>query len=282
MAVLLMFLGCSQQPTLVEPKKAVQLVDLANTTVAITNLQGTSGGSGVIVSHNPHESFVLTNAHVCGVVENSGFVHTDYAKYLVESFAKSRVHDLCLIRVASDLHYSVLLAPHSPEIYTKSYVSGHPHLLPTIITEGHFSGRRTIQLMVGVRDCTKEDLQNPATRGFCIFFGQLPIFRNFDSQVISPTILPGSSGSGVYDSEGKLSGLVFAGTQGLSYAMIVPWEYIFNFFFLEEKFVQHPSNTLGLEDVNEGMSDQEKLKEEAEEFCLDNKNQEPCKVWLSN
>lgn len=207
--------------------------DKANVTVEVLRTDGHGGGTGVIINSTSKESFILTNNHVCEAISSGGLIVTDEgSSYPVVKYRQSKLHDLCMVSVAVDLHRKTQVANYSPEIYSDSEVSGHPHLMQTIITKGHFSGRSQISVVMGVRACTEEDLNSPNAI-YCILMGGMPIVKSFDAQLISPTIMSGSSGSAVYNSQGELSGLVFAGSGELSYAYIVPLEYVL--LFLEEE-----------------------------------------------
>lgn len=201
-------------------------------TVMITNIEGTGGGSGVVVENTQSESLILTNNHVCqgALAEGGKVVTVDKREHLVTGFYTSVEHDLCLVTVSSDLGASVTIAEKTPKMYEKATITGHPSLMPNVVTTGHFSGNEIIQLIVGVRKCTEKDADNPDAAEFCAFFGVAPIIRNFSSTAVSATIMPGSSGSAVLNENGELAGLVFAGKgRGLSYAYIVPLEAIQNF-----------------------------------------------------
>lgn len=203
-------------------------------TVMITNIAKNSGGSGVILQSNNSESLVLTNGHVCGVVKFGGIVTSSSGvPAFVTNYKVSKVHDLCLISVSSDLQAKTQLAYTPPKKYDKATISGHPRLLPNIVTFGHFSDKRIVQVMMGARDCTSEEYTNPDTALFCLLVGKLPVVRTFEAIVVSATIQPGSSGSGVFNSDHRLSALVFAGSGDLGYAMAVPYEYI-DFFINQE------------------------------------------------
>lgn len=229
-------------------------------TVMLTNMEGTGGGSGSIISTSPSESLILTNEHVCnGALKEGGKVSTFGGQtHLVTSFRVSEVHDLCLVRVASDLKNKVNISKKSPELYSKATITGHPSLMPNIITEGHFGGREIISFIVGFRKCTEKDLMtNPQ---FCIFFGGIPMYKHYEAQVVSALIMPGSSGSAVLNSLGEISGVVFAGKgRGLSYAYIVPVEAVIN--FIEKETKTNLNLNKSLSDLLEIMPmDKEKVK----------------------
>lgn len=201
-------------------------------TVMITNMAGTGGGSGVIIKNTPSESVVLSNKHVCdGLLKKGGKIKlVNGEEHVVTGYLTDIEHDLCALTVAADLKKSISIADKSPALYTEGTITGHPALMPNIITKGHFGGREIIQLIVGVRKCKESDMKNPNIAPYCLFFGLAPIVRNYESQVVSATIMGGSSGSAVLNDDGELAGLVFAGnTRGLSYAYIVPYESVKNF-----------------------------------------------------
>lgn len=201
-------------------------------TVMVTNIEGTTGGSGVVIRNNASESIILTNRHVCeGALKKGGKVRlVNGDQHMVTGFVTDVEHDLCLLTVAADLENSITLAGKAPKIYSEATVTGHPALMPNIITKGHFGGRQIISVIVGFRKCKDSDLKNPDNLFFCAFFGVIPIIRTYESQVVSATIMGGSSGSAVLNEDGELSGIVFAGNaRGLSYAYIVPFEAIKNF-----------------------------------------------------
>lgn len=203
-------------------------------TVMITNTQGNSGGSGVIIESSSTLSSVLTNAHVCGVVKFGGLVtNTSGVSGVVRSYKISEAHDLCLILVSSDLGANTSLAYSSPKKYDRATISGHPRLLPNILTFGHFSSKKIVQVMMGSRSCTESDYADPDKALFCMFTGHLPLIKTYEAIVVSATIQPGSSGSGVFTSDHKLGALVFAGSGDLGYALAVPFEYI-DFFLTRE------------------------------------------------
>jgi S1-C subfamily serine protease len=216
--------------------------DKAEATVAIVNLAENSGGTGVILDSGV-ESHILTNSHVCNVVKNGGLVVTDDGKkHVVVSYKQSNVHDMCLITVAGSLGTNTPVAATPSSLYSEAIISGHPSLLPTVITSGHFSNHTIGTVVIGFRECTKADLSTPAAV-YCVSMGGIPIIRSYDMQTVSATVKPGSSGSAVYNNNGEIAGLVFAGSRELDYAMIVPHEYIVQFLQLEVKTLpaQYPN-----------------------------------------
>lgn len=213
--------------------------DYAKTAVMITSNNMRSGGTGVILSSRPGASFILTNKHVCQLVQVGGKVITDDNKvYNVDSYRVYKKHDLCLVTVFKDLGVNIRVAEKAPEIYSASIVVGHPALLPTIITPGHFSQWRTISLIVDMKECDGTETGDEAI--MCVFTGGKPVVKEYSAQATSSLIMPGSSGSAVYNDKGELGGLIFAGTEGIGYGYLVPWEYIHDFL---KHLSQYPAET---------------------------------------
>ncbi len=203
------------------------LPEYAKTSAMITLDSRRSGGSGVILQSRANSSLILTNKHVCQLIQNGGSVHTDQGSYPVHSFRVYKRHDLCLVEVLANLHENNRLAERPPKVYSEATVAGHPALLPTIITQGHFAEHMTIQMMVDVQACDGTEKDDEAF--MCVMMGQKPIIQSFEAQPITATIMAGSSGSGVFNDRGEIAGLVFAGSEGLSYGFIVPYEYVRDF-----------------------------------------------------
>lgn len=203
--------------------------DLHNTSVMITNRAQNHGGTGIILSSSPEKSSVLTNAHVCKVVTEGGVVVTNSGGiFQVNSVRISEVSDLCILSVLNDLKSNAVVAKSGPEMYDDIQVAGHPALMPNIISKGHLSGQSIIQVMTGIRPCTDEDLSGDNGL-LCVFLGGIPVIKSYQSRLVSATIMPGSSGSGVYNSSRQLIGVVFAGQGDFGYGWTVPYEQLVNF-----------------------------------------------------
>lgn len=234
--------------------KPISGAEYSLTSVMITRYDGRSGGSGVIVSSNKNSSQILTNAHVCEVIKNGGIVRSDAAKGIVKNYRVSEIHDLCLITTNNNFKINTVIASDAPDLYEDAVVAGHPHLLPVIVTRGHFSQKELITIVVGTKPCKQEDIADEESELFCRFFGIIPIIKTYEAQVVSSTIMPGSSGSPVFNGKGEIAGLVFAGSGNFGYAMIVPYEYISSFF-------EYELQTLPVKLPNEFSKTSEELKQ---------------------
>ena len=234
----------------------------ASFTVMITNMSEDSGGSGSIISTTANKSIILTNAHVCDVLNKSGGMvkKEDGAKYMVTGYHKSQFHDLCAVWVAADLKSSVTLADSAPASYSEATITGHPSLLPNVINKGSFGERKFIDVMTGVKKCSKKNVRTEEDALYCAFFGIIPVIITYESVTVSAMIMGGSSGSAVLNDKGELSGVVFAGQgSGLSYAFIVPFEYV-SIFLNEELRVPAPLTKVPLEPTSE--DDEEEVSQE--------------------
>lgn len=251
----------------------------SNYTVMITNISGNGGGSGVVVENSPSESLVLTNKHVCeGALKKGGKIRlVNGDEHLVTGYVTDSNHDLCLLSVGADLKNSIKVASKAPEVYSKATITGHPALMPNVITTGHFGGRQIIELMTGLRKCRPSDAKDPLNSFFCSFIGFALIIERYESQIVTATIMAGSSGSAVLNEDGELSGLVFAGNaKGLSYAYIVPYEPLKKFLDSSSNYLEAPWKVQDSEEENL-LEESLNLKESKEiivEKCLKNKKED--------
>jgi len=252
--------------------------DIRDSAVKITNRAKTHGGSGVVISSDANGSWILTNAHVCGVVKHGGLVSNAYGDFQAISYLESNRSDLCVINIGAQLGKPVKIAQDLPSMYDAALISGHPALMPTVVSTGHVSGRQIIQVMIGVRPCTEEEKHSAAGLA-CALLGGLPIVKNYESVLVTATIMPGSSGSGVYNAKDELIGLVFAGSQGFGYAWTVPYDQVINFLGIEAQqkaptLINQEFDLLGGQEDQDRLRDMEKVcsspagsQEELKEYC---------------
>ena len=232
--------------------------DITAATVMITSLNERGGGTGVIIGTSESKSVILTNKHVCLITLSGGLVKTNNGgTYLVTGLSPYSSHDLCLITVAENLKHKAVIASKAPKMFTDATVSGHPGLLPNVVSKGHFSGKKVISVLSGSRDCSKEELENPESGIICAFFQGMPVINTSESVLVTATIMPGSSGSAVYNEDREISTLVFAGQGDLGYAFTVPFEYIQDFLAEKNKEFIKPNYEMALLDL----ANQKKTKE---------------------
>lgn len=209
--------------------------DLDEKTAVIIEADEGGGGSGVVLSSSAEGSVVLTNQHVCeGVVPNATVTTSSGVRSRAVAMKVSKVHDLCLIKVNRNLRLSSKIARSEGQKGDDAVVIGHPHLLPQIKAFGKFTGFMDVTLMVGIRPCSdREREQYPLE---CLFMRGMPITRKFEAQAISSIVAPGNSGSPVFNVQGEVVNLVFAGKgTSLSYALTVPNGQVRAFVFDESR-----------------------------------------------
>lgn len=200
--------------------------DYARTSVKVLSSKG-GGGSGVILESHPSYSIILTNAHVCEGVVKGGVVDRAGYRFRVAAYKMSDQHDLCEVKVNANLGVNTKVADQAPKQYSDAYISGHPSLYPHVLVKGYFSGKTIIQMLDKFRPCTEDEFKKDPL--MCLMAGW-PVLIEREAQLVSALIAPGSSGSAVFDENGEIAGLAFAGRgRDLSYALVVPHEYIYEF-----------------------------------------------------
>jgi S1-C subfamily serine protease len=206
----------------------VTLEDFRSVTVQVTVPDGSTGGTGTILTSSIAGSVIVTNAHVCELVENGGFVVTTQGKFAVQKILKDPDHDLCLVGVTVNLGLKSKIASSTPKPGSNVRISGHPYLLPHMLVSGHLSNSMQVELITELVPCTEEDFSKSPM--ICMIFDGMPIVRVYNAITASALIAPGNSGSAVYNDEGHIIALVFAGIgRAVSPALLVPHEYIVNF-----------------------------------------------------
>lgn len=259
--------GCSRVSATSEEKTTTTTATVnyemySEVSVKILRTDGRSGGSGVILNSGIMGSTILTNKHICNIITKGGFVVKNNKNYRISQYKMYPFHDLCLIKIRNNLRVTTKVASDTPRLYDQAIVSGHPNLLPTVVAPGHFTDSEVIQIVVGFKKCDENTPDN--LRGYCMFFGGIPVVEEFESVVISSQIKPGSSGSPVLTQNREIGGLVFAGSgRDFSYGFIVPHSYITHFLNIERLLSwKSVSTTVSLTDSGEDESDNKKNVEE--------------------
>jgi S1-C subfamily serine protease len=209
--------------------------DFYKTSVRIYNMEMNSGGTGSIFRSYKKASHILTNKHVCELIKPGGYVNYNNKDYIITHYKEFKRHDLCLVRIDKGLGVSLNIAQTLSKASQTVYVSGHPNLLPHIVTKGHVSDNVDIEIITGNRKCTKAEIAADPAR--CAFFGGMPVIEISESTVVSNLIKPGSSGSAVFNTKGELVGVVYAGSgRGFSHGFIVP--HIYLLYFIQNAYRQ--------------------------------------------
>lgn len=288
-SILMCVLAAGVKATNIESNTVRYETNITASTVMVTNSEKTSGGSGSVVTVRDSESEILTNAHVCKILAKGGLVTTTHGRsYPVNLYKIDDIHDLCLIVVLNRLPNKAVLSPNPPGVYERATTSGHPALLPNVITEGHFSENIMIELFMGVTPCTAKDIVDYPE--VCFFFGGIPIIKNYLSTLVTTLIMPGSSGSAVYNSNRELTNVIFAGSGGIGYGFAVPYEYVSGFLGKyannqhRETFT-HPTDSPGGLDTENPNVKRNKIREKCLSVSLDkvsDRIKKACRIFLKN
>lgn len=200
------------------------LEDLTKVAVKLTNIDGTSGGSGVIYRSYDSHSIILTNAHVCKILVHGGSVTTSDSSYLIYGYKIYSHHDICEVLVLANLKYRTKLAKKlSPN--DLSITAGFPYLSPLTIQLGSFTNATFIKMGYYDTECKHE---------VCIAVVKM---KRFKANYFSNKIAPGNSGSAIFNEHGRIVGLVFAGIgRGLSFTYAVPLSALKAIKVLDKKF----------------------------------------------
>jgi S1-C subfamily serine protease len=176
----LIFVGFMREKSLDE-KKLIK--EISKTSVYIEVVTRTvlgisrSQGSGVVIESNHENSFVLTNAHVCNSGSNQSFlVRLGEVHTTADVIKTDNVNDICLLKTKRTFSKSTAIASRRNEFGDKVWLRHHSsyHRLKGGYSEIAYLG----------------EAQSP---GFRVFFGN---------------VYPGASGSGVFNENGEVVGLV--------------------------------------------------------------------------
>lgn len=194
-----------------------------------------SGGTGFNIKTPSGKIFTVTNAHICGIAEN-GVLHVvrPDGRYSVARVVEvSSKTDLCLVEATKDDGARLADKMIMMEDIT---VIGHPHLLPLTITFGKALSKYKVTLMIG-ENVNPEDCVGPGMHlidmtgsiADLIFGVKNVCTRDFNSIYTNAKILPGNSGSPVFNAAGRVVGVVFAGDADGSAGFFIPLEDLYEF-----------------------------------------------------
>ncbi len=185
--------------------------------VKLTNLEGTSGGTGFYVKAPSGKIVTMTNGHVCRLATDGVIISDDGRnKASVKVIAQYEDNDLCVVEAPSNIKSGLSVA-HSVREGEDVYVLGHPLLMPKSLVPGEISGSVMAEVLQGVNiPCEgktyKKIIPDPNDLGAMIFGIQWFCVRTTPSMVVTANILPGNSGSPILDILGHVVGVAFAGT----------------------------------------------------------------------
>lgn len=200
-----------------------------NAVVMLTNIEGTSGGTGFMVEARSGKGYILTNDHVCGLGDNTNgvlYVNDDGFKVPVKVLYRSIYTDLCLI---SPVDYKTpLKIARGYDVGQKMWISGHPMLHDLTLVEGEVVQRTVIKIMIALfpndENCPKQPKFGREEVNM-VFFQMPACVMTVKAVWTTAQISPGNSGSPALDDNGNVIGVAFAsGGQDLNRGYIIPLE----------------------------------------------------------
>jgi putative serine protease PepD len=148
-------------------------------------------GTGFSVSEDGDGSTIITNKHVCNMKDDATYELTlaDGSKHSATFVKVAPGADLCVLHTGQGID-PVVLAKQDAKKGDEVSVIGAPHGMYPMFTSGIVSGYYWI-------DMSESE------------YGSFEV--HVYAQMFSAPIYPGSSGSPVFDTSGKVVGIVFAG-----------------------------------------------------------------------
>ena len=193
--------------------------------VKVTNVEGTSGGTGSHVKTPQGKTYILTNDHVCEI-QKDGYVYISgpgirpIPRRIVE---RSRNTDLCLIEGVPGVE-GLTIAGSELEIGQQIDIVGHPRLMPLTVTSGEINGKMEVDVMDHVMESADDKCDLPKNRQmdvpFMLWMVHVCVIH-IPAYTSTVTILPGNSGSPAVDFWGRVIGVAFAGDSEVHWGLLV-------------------------------------------------------------
>lgn len=192
------------------------------------------GGSGFHVEAPSGKTYILTNAHVCGLAVNGKIKVVSAAKNITTTRKVIQVydsHDLCLVEPIDGI--DGLEVANNSDVSDTIYVAGNPRLVPFSINKGEVIGRRIIEILDAV-NITREECDGRYIQldGFAamIYGFDSVCLKERDSIEANVISYPGNSGSAVVNGYGNVVAVLFAGDNDMpTDAYLVPLDFIQDF-----------------------------------------------------
>lgn len=171
-----------------------------------------SGGTGFVVKAPSGQTYIVSNAHVCGVSERDHMLAERNGRMIRTPILEiSSETDLCLL--VAPPGYDGLEVADSAYILQQVYAVGHPRLGPVTISAGWIRSRETVAISYcrSYRGNRTNFYPSPMSRNLEEILAEMECIKEVDSYVTNAAVQPGSSGSAMLSDEGKVVGVAFAG-----------------------------------------------------------------------
>jgi len=188
--------------------------------------QGMATGFEVIAKSG--KTYILTNAHVCGLRNKDNLLQIQEKRY-TGRFIPRRIievyqdNDLCLVEGFEG--YPGLTLGDQPEISDNVTSIGYPMGEALHIARGRIKNFTQVAILapdVPIEECKGDRFFIKNVN--LLFFTQDMCFRKYQATMSDIIIYPGNSGSPVVDGFGNVVGVVFASDSTTNWGVVVPFK----------------------------------------------------------
>lgn len=198
----------SLSPTVVvnqSPLNSAPFLRLSRSVVKVTRLTG-GGGTGFLVNGASGQSYIVTNAHVCGDATNMNIQRgNELTQYILPVLKSNPSSDLCaLLNIPGE----ALPLGFAPTKYQELFILGHPLLYSQRVSKGYYLGDE----ITDIGGPKEKETCPEGQREISGFFGSYCVWTMNLSQT-SAIIYPGNSGSPITDYQGRVVGVINSGNE---------------------------------------------------------------------